>query len=281
MSIQVDDLAPGIQRHTPRYGSRYYTWQTPDGELKLPSVTTYINGGIPKPWLGRWVAKVIAEKMVAMAADPDYMIRRLQDEDGAKWVKGLPYADRDRAADLGTLVHNIADKLSLGEPWEHLITPQSEPYIDQFQRFWKDFNPTLKASEAPVINTKRIYAGTLDAIMEIGPYTLLIDYKTGKGVYNETALQLCAYRNAEYILHPDQGVQPMPSVDGAAVLHLTPHSYHLIPFDTSDRIWNTFLYAREVYRWTRDIESTVQAEPVKIPDALTFSDYIDPIGGDE
>lgn len=281
MTIDVETITPTLTRHTPRFGDRYYTWDTPDGLIKLPSVTVYINGGIPKPWLGRWVAKTIAEKMTAMADEPDYLLRRLQDDDAERWIKGLPYADREKAADLGSLVHRIAEKWSLNEPYEHLLTDEAAPYIDSFQRFWKDFTPTLLASEAPVLNVTRLYAGTLDAILQIGPYKLLVDYKTGKGIYNETALQLAAYRNAEYVYLPDHGVVKMPQVDGACVLHLTPHSYEFIPFDTREKVWRSFLYAREVYRWDRDIASTVQAEPIQIPDALALCEYIDPIGKEE
>ena len=71
------------------------------------------------------------------------------------------------------------------------------------------------------------YGGTYDLLMMIDGELWLIDIKTGKGLYPEFALQLAAYRWADYIILPgDPTTYDMPNVDSTGVLHLRPE---LIP----------------------------------------------------
>src|SRR3990172_181392 len=162
---------------TSRSGQRYYDWRSE----RYWSVTTILSGGVPKPALLPWGIKMVAEGAVEAVESGTLAGMVEQDREGAiRWLKGLPWAHRDKAADLGTAV-----------------------------------------PEASVFNRTERYAGTLDAIATIGGRTLVIDVKSGKGVYPETALQLAAYRWAEFVGVPDGSEQPMPPTVGAAVLHLT------------------------------------------------------------
>lgn len=288
MIEDTNEIAPGIRRYTPKRGGRYYTFEafasTDQGVESSPrfySSTTFL-GIIDKPALRYWVANTIAEKMVQMANDDAaYLMRRLQDDDAYQFVKGLPWANRDRAADLGTLIHDIAERVALDQPYEHLVTEPAEPYVTAFLKFWSEWEPTLVASEAPVVNVERRYAGTLDAIIDITHpepgvdrrLRVLLDYKTGKGVYPEASLQLSSYAHAEHIYLPTEGIVPMLEVDAAAVLHLTPDGYEVVPVDISEDAFYDFLYARELYRWNTDRAPDAIGDPVTRA-GLWLSDYV-------
>src|SRR3990170_4434209 len=94
------------------------------------------------------------------------------------------------------------------------------------------------------------YAGTLDAIAKIAGETWLIDYKTSKGVYPETALQLAAYGHAEFIGRPgDPTRYAIPPVDQYGVLHLRPEGYELVPMTVDASTFEAFLSAKRLTEW--------------------------------
>jgi len=105
-----------------------------------------------------------------------------------------------------------------------------------------------------VVSRQYRYMGTLDLICELPRLgTTLIDVKTSKGVYPETALQLAAYGLAETMFSADYvdaaTEEPLPIIDSYAVLWLTPDSWELIPFRITDREFRVFLYLLETARW--------------------------------
>lgn len=242
---------------TSRGGKRLYTWRNES----YWSVTTIIGGGVPKPALLPWGIKMVAEAAVESISFLPEMVERDRDE-AVRYLKGSPYAKRDKAADLGTLVHEWIEAYSLRKP---MPEPPDEvaPYLAAFKVFLADFNPGFTATEASVYNRAERYAGTLDAIAHLrlplygGDGHYILDAKSGKGVYPEVGLQLAAYRHAEFIGLPDGSEAPMPQVDGALALHLTPQGYRLIEVRCDDEIFRAFLYAREVFRWQEETSKTV------------------------
>ena len=240
-------------------GKRTYSWRNEE----YWSVTTIIGGGIPKPALLPWGIKMVAEGAADAAANGLLVPMVEQDRDGAiRWLKGLPYAKRDAAGDIGTLVHTWIEAHSLRKPMPKPPLPV-KPYLEAFKAFTTDFDPAFTATEASVYNRTQSYAGTLDSICTLKlplndqPGTYILDAKSGKGVYPEVGLQLAAYRFAEFIGLPDGSEAPMPNVDGALCLHLTPEGYKLIEVRADDEIYTAFLYAREVFRFCTDTSKTV------------------------
>ena len=232
---------------------RYYDWK---GE-RFWSVTTILSGGVPKPALLPWGIKMVAEGAVEAVRSGALVPMVEQDEIAAvQFLKGLPYAKRDRAANLGTEIHEAIEVLAQDKPWPDWPLP-IRPHVDRFREFVDAFHPKWIASEASVYSRTQAYAGTLDAIVEIGGRRLLLDVKTGKAIYPEVALQLAAYRHAEFMGLPDGSEEPMPDVEGAVALHLTDQGYSLIEVDTSATVFNAFLYAREVFRWQEETSKGV------------------------
>src|SRR5690606_26268356 len=129
----------------------------------------------------------------------------------------------ERAARLGTEIHAEIDAFVLGTPRPE-PDPLLRPFIEQFRLFLDAFHPEFEASEITVWNRTQKFAGTLDWIARIGNRLILGDNKTGSGVYPDAALQLSAYRFAEFMVVGGEE-QPMPEVDGCAILHLRPDSW--------------------------------------------------------
>lgn len=267
----------------------------------LWSVTTILANGLPKPAIAGWQARLIAEYAVAnwrqlgglvaavrlekngdglhVVSDPDAV------QGAVDWLKGAPWRESERKMNLGSAVHAEAEAYVLGTPRpEPPLTVA--PYIASFRHFLDDFEPVYEMTEATVYNTRESYAGTLDAIVRIGGRRLLCDYKTGKDIYPDVALQLAAYAHAEAVLLDDGTSVPMLPVDGAAALHLREYDpavpgdrgYSLIPVDIADTdpaavpyrqsAWDAFRQVREVMRWMEDTSKAVLSQPITNPVAL-------------
>lgn len=248
---------------------------------KFWSVTTIIGGGLPKPALLPWGIKSVAEVAVAKRKTLIAMTSECEGGDcspgnwcsscdaAVRWLKSSPYQQRDKAADLGTKIHEAAEAYKLGKPappWPEDIAPT----MAQYEKWLLAFAPTFDQVEQTVYNRTQRYAGTLDAIVTLSDgRRLLIDYKTGKSVYPEVGLQLAAYRYAEYMRLPDNSEAPVPEVDGAAVLHLLPDSWQFIEVRADEDVFAAFLYARETFRFMEETSKTVIGQALLPTNTLT------------
>lgn len=232
-----------------------YFW---NGSGPIPSVTTII-GVVDKsgPLIG-WAKRTTAEAAVDNAASiPGWV--NLAGRDGAiSLLTKAATVQRDRAADAGTAVHAYAEAISRGQAIE--VPEDYAPFVAVYRRWIADFSPHFLAAEEMVCSLKYHYAGTLDAICTLAGETWLLDYKTAKGVYPETALQLAAYAHAEFIGRPGVARKfAIPKIAQYGVLHLRPEGYELVPFSVSSDTFKAFLAAKALYEW-RQAES-----PVGIP----------------
>jgi hypothetical protein len=175
-------------------------------------------------------------------------------EKGRKFVSNAHKRTRDAAADAGTEAHKAIERHILGEPVGEL-GELAQASFENFLEFEKQLEPRWEASELTVFNPTAKYAGTLDFIAEIpalGEGLTLGDIKTGKGVYLEVALQLAAYRFAEFATtaHNNEKVE-MPKTERAVVLHLRPDSWELVPVQADTEAFQMFLHVSNVAWFTR------------------------------
>lgn len=210
---------PNLAKKSSGRGPRLYAWPPqPPYELDdLISVTSAINAGLAKPFLTNWAAKVVAELAVE---DHDIVARMLakDDEQGAiSHLKGAPYRTRQAAADRGTLVHAALESYIEGK---RLTEDELKDQLKEAgvpTKLWKstinmygglidfmfDEEPEIFHSEQTVYSRKYHYAGTADGIglVRIGGtrQPAVIDVKTSKAIYDETALQLTAYAYADFV----------------------------------------------------------------------------------
>ena len=220
---------------------RFYPWR---GD-KYVSVTTAIGEGIPKPQLNKWFVRNMAET----AAKFRETLANMDEEEAKEWLLAYRSPSDGSAAILGSSIHGIIEKIAKNEPHKE-PTEEEAPFVEAFMKFLKKHKPTVIEAEATVFSHEYGYAGTMDAMMEINGDVYVVDTKTGKGVWPEAALQLAAYRHADFFGRPDGTEDPIPPCSGGLVLHLRPTGYKVIPVDTGPEVFDTFLSALDVFRWT-------------------------------
>lgn len=236
-----------------------------DGK-RVPGVTGILGNGIPKPALPRWAAKTVAEYVADNLHELDNWSRMGRDPLIAA-LKQVPWTARDEAAVRGTDVHDIAEQiLNTGEADvpDHLAA-HVEGYVEWLDQFAVE--PIL--TEVPVANREHQYAGKPDFIghiRELGDDVWLLDWKTSKGVYGETALQTAAYANAEFYVNPGEwdDEHPLPHIDRIGVVHITATGTELYDFGPPAAAFDLFLDALAVAKAKRTRDNLI-TDPVHLP----------------
>jgi hypothetical protein len=151
------------------------------------------------------------------------------------------------AAAKGTEIHGYAQALAAGEPVD--VPEAAAGYVDGYLAYLEQWRPELVAVEAPLVNRRWRYAGTLDLLVHLaGLGLVVVDVKTGgSGVWPETCLQIAAYRAAEHYLDADSREQPMPqTVAGYALWLSDDGSYELLPVESGPDLFAVFLHVAHV-----------------------------------
>lgn len=247
---------------------------------RLWSVTTLIGAGTPKEALIGWAARVTAERAYDKARILNEF-RQDNDRDGAvKWLTDARWEKSGSAALRGTNVHSIIEAYALGQKPD--VADELEPWHQQIRRFLDDHQPVFEAAESPVYNLDLSYAGTMDMILNVGGVRCIVDAKTtdktpdarSRPPYGEVALQLAAYSRATlvgvspavmrthsgrryYEYDPELEYAPMPEIQGAFALVISPVDYQFVPTRLDDEVWRAFLAVREVARWNLDVSKRV------------------------
>jgi hypothetical protein len=250
-----------------RGGSRFYV-DASRPEIKHPGVTSII-GMLPKPFLAPWNAKLTAE----LAVDSIDFVSRMAERDrqGAiDYLKGAARRYTSMRADVGSKAHDLFERMMRGE-YVGRVHPDMEPYRAHFAEFLREVNPELVRAEDIAWSDTHGYAGSFDVILRVwldddgevtpdrsgDPVLLMADWKTSKDIHAEVALQLAAYARADFIVLPDGSHEPMPEVDGAAVLHVTPEGWSFRSIRVDDDVFDLFLTLRKVFTWDRETNKTV------------------------
>lgn len=231
----------GVKRFETPYGHGY----TIDGKRAI-GVTTALKG-IPKDALKHWAAKEVAQ----YAVDNIWDVKRMLDSAGAyptvAFLKEIPFQKRNDAAVRGTEVHAIAERFIRGEEVD--VPEHLQPYVEGYARYIEDFDPVSVHEELVVASRTHLVAGTLDSIQDIPRLgRAQVDYKTGRGVYGEYALQVAAYRYMEVYLDAEGAEQPMIPVERTFILHIKPGDYELIEVQADEAAFEKFLCALANYR---------------------------------
>lgn len=198
---------------------------------------------------------------------------------------------RDTAGRDGSKAHDLIEQYILttheGSEWDWTAKLDGEnqnvhQIIARFQDFEREWEPDWEATELTVYNATAGYAGSLDFIARIpalGEGLTLGDFKTGRGVFPETALQMAAYRHAETAsIAGNKATVAMPKTERAIVVHLRPDDensyqnlhptsyYEVIPMNTDDEVFEMFKYVAQVAWFTREGEAW-QSKPITVEQA--------------
>lgn len=247
---------PRLQRRNHGKSHSY----TIDGE-RVPGVTTII-GTLDKPALVAWAARETA----AYADEHWPELSELRSADRIERLTKARFMSNRKAIVRGNRVHALGERIANGEQIDPAeIGDGLRSWVEAYAKFLDDWDMEVLHTEMPIGKLDYRYAGTLDAIVRsprLG--TIVLDLKTGKGVYNEVGLQLAAYRYADLGLVSKEVTGPrggkrtewaetaLPQIDGAYVAHLHEDSVEFHEVKADEDVFETFLYIREVYdNWVR------------------------------
>lgn len=240
-------MSQPINAQTDDKGLRYYEF---NGQ-KLLSVTSYRRVLGLGFGLHNWVIKQVVDAAVMTDRGP------LGDDEYRRSLWKAARAKRDAAANLGTAVHEAAEVGLRAVSLPKDVRPEDvEPFLNQFHLAMNELGFKTLLSEAQVFNLTLAYAGSLDLVVEatkdLPKYgiskgdRIVVDLKTGKGIYNDHALQLGMYFGAEFVggydpfddkdvIYPDQ-TDILNSVVSTGVLHLRPDEWEYVPIPITDEL---------------------------------------------
>ena len=155
--------------------SRAHTrYKLADGKTVVPGTTT-ITGLLNKPELVRWANK-----------------KGLEGIDCTKYT--------DEAAKIGTLAHAMIQADLTGEQLD--LRQYTPLQVDQAENAvlswfeWKKKHEIIPIEcETAHVSEKYKYGGTVDCYCLLDGKATLLDFKTGKAIYDEYFVQLAAYKN--------------------------------------------------------------------------------------
>ena len=246
-----------------RGGGRFYPYplHAPESEQKHYPSSTSATGMWPKPWAMPWASKMAAERAVELhrSGGLDALLQQ-GDKVALDAIKGAFRHARDDAAVQGSKVH---------EAWEEYLKDRNRldeirgglpelalAMFDGLMELTLKYNVEWERSEQTAYNHEHEYAGTFDGIVVMdtpsGRRRLLVDIKTSKGATrDEYAAQLASYRFATNIVHDDGTEEAMPSVEGCVIFHVRPDEAHVIPVNTDEEVFASFLTCLSLLRHTK------------------------------
>ena len=200
-------------------------YRNADG-TRLPSVTTVIGQtlGWSKDGLIGWSYRAgvdaMAGEMAAFAADVkdtatmdlDVLAERAKE-------RRAHQRQRDAAASAGTLAHAMIEANVNGETMptvegvDPAVVEAAQRAFGRFLGWYVRTDPTIMATEQALVDEERGFGGTFDAIATLGGAVVLLDWKTGKDVYDEVVIQLGAYDHLA-------ALRKLPAIDAAAVVNV-------------------------------------------------------------
>jgi hypothetical protein len=255
---------PKMAKKKSSYGPRMYAWPpgAEDPEFEVISVTSAIGNGYPKPFLIPWASKVSAECAVEDHEIIGAMLKKGDERAAIDHVKNARNRIMNAKADRGTIVHSALEAYVLGQPIDNPqlaakledarvprgLWKSTAGMIDGVLKFLKDEEPEITHSERTVFSRTHGYAGTADLIgrMKVGDslVPVVIDIKTGKSIYDDTAMQLCAYARADFVGEDDgteAEIMGEPIEYGIVVRPMASGTYEKVVFTLNDDVFDLFL----------------------------------------
>lgn len=240
-------------------------WYRDANGNRVPGVTTIIGDGVPKPALINWAGNATAD----YAVDHWDELTAMMPSARGNTLRKARYFDRDTAANRGTAVHNIAERLVHGNEVD--VPDELAGHVGSYVRFLDEWDVRPILVERTVVSHRHGYAGTLDLLAELvdhsdidaPPQVWLLDIKTNRfGIFGETALQLAGYRYADVWMDQDDIEHPMPVVQRTGAIHVRADDYDLVPVEAGPEQHRDLLYAQQVGRFLAQANSLV-GEPLK------------------
>lgn len=171
-------------------------------------------------------------------------------------------AERDRAADCGTLAHAAVEARIRGHSVDDVFKNISDPGVEEkaksafgaFEEWARQTQLLVTETEVSMISEKHRFGGTMDALLVSGKRAVG-DWKSSNALYPEYLCQVAAYGILWEETHPDE-----PITGG----------YHLLRFDKTHgdfthKWWGeletakkAFLLMRELYEIDKELKQRIK-----------------------
>lgn len=161
---QMDKIKKIAKAHT--------VYKTSDGK-RVPGATT-ITGLLNKPYLITWANKL-----------------------GLEGIDSTKY--RDEAANVGTLAHAMIQAHLEGatvdeSQFSPIDVDLAQNAVISYFEWEKQHKIEPLKCEVPMVSDTKLYGGTIDCYCMLDGVPTLLDFKTGKAIYDEYFVQLSAYK---------------------------------------------------------------------------------------
>lgn len=248
--IVIGQTGPRNARTDPESGLRFYIWQ---GRALLSVTTVRRLAGIPH-MLHQWSLTQVINRVLDDWAGLGSLLRTGTPESVESVRLHLRKAatdERDRKAALGTAVHDAAATgRSLAD-----VPSEVAPFLRQYLDWLGRSRAEVLLTERQVWSLEVGYAGTFDLLCRFPDGSLwIVDLKTGSGLYPDHALQLAAYRWAEFVGEDDvvdeAATWLLRGVTGTAVLHLGARKWEFHSVLSGPEEWRAFRGLLAFAVWT-------------------------------
>lgn len=157
---------------------------------------------------------------------------------------------KEKAADLGTLVHSWIESYIKGENPKFPENEEMKKAVNAFLLWVKEKKVKFLHSERPVYSRKYNYCGTCDFTCEIEGKKYVGDIKTSNAIYAEYMLQVAAYR---YAIQEEDGGK----YDGMIIVRVpkTAEDIEVFEFGDYETHAKTFLYTLKVWQHLQIIKN--------------------------
>jgi len=227
--------------------NHHYTLEIDGIDKPITGVTTILKV-ISKPALINWAANMAVDYIANKFKEFNYPV--ITDDNLLPWLKearSVHYQTRDKAGDIGKIVHKHCENYINGKPFITGI-PQELKMVDNFVGWTKENKVKFLQSERQVYSEKYWFCGTYDFLCEIDGKVWLGDIKTSSGIYPDMFFQTAGYQ----ICEEEMG---QTKIDGHIILNLKKDGKFLEKRSISNKQnKEAFLSALTLYRAIESIK---------------------------
>ena len=171
------------------------------------------------------------------------------------------YDDRDKAADAGTVAHDLVfrdlhgDSLVVGDQVPNDIAEAGRNGFLNYKKWERQTRIFIMPLEMQLIDEEFEFGGTPDAGFEIDGVLDVGDWKTSNAIYLDYIIQGAAYRRLWNVNHPESPMHGLHvcrfSKEGGNFAH------HFYDSATLDLAWEQFKHFRAAYEIDKQLKKRV------------------------
>ena len=176
-------------------------------------------------------------------------------------VDGINYRDaRDKAANSGTLAHDMIELFLLGKDPDDAIMDHPKEIMEKawkgfaaFKIWAKQTKMEVIETEMPLVSETYRFGGCSDALIMVNGKLSIGDWKTGNKLYPDMLIQLAAYKQLWEENHPED------KIEGFDMMRFSKEEADFVHahFDQLDDAWKQFLLFREAYDLDKKLKKRI------------------------